>query len=420
MPGKFIKSMSLLILLLIMSSTGYSQEIDILLKGGHVIDPANHIDAVMDVAISDGRIAKVAPDISVTGAGRVLDVKGMYVVPGLIDIHTHVFVGPNQGFANGFSCVSPDDITFKSGITTVVDAGTSGWRNFQLFKSQVIDRSQTRILAFLNIAAFGMTGFPSEENITEMDPRMTSLMISQYPKEIVGVKIGHYTGTDWTPFDRAIEAAALANVPLIVECHLPMYPLEEILCKLRPGDIYTHSFTTAVDRECILDDQLNLKPCVIQAKNKGIRFDVGHGGGMFHFNVAIPAFKQGLLPDSFGSDLHRSSMNAAMKNMLETMSKFLNIGMELQDVIYRATWNAAQSIGRDDLGNLNVGAEADIAVLSMRTGKFGFTDTRGNRLDGDRRLEAELTIRAGRIVFDNNGIAAKNWLENQALYKFKK
>ncbi|MDY0098939.1 MAG: amidohydrolase/deacetylase family metallohydrolase [Bacteroidales bacterium] len=420
MPGKIIKSISLLLFLLIMSRTGYSQKIDILLKGGHVIDPANNIDAVMDVAISDGRIAKVAPDISATSAGRVLDVKGMYVVPGLIDIHTHVFVGPNQGFANGFSCVSPDDITFKSGITTVVDAGTSGWRNFPLFKSQVIDRSQTRILAFLSIAASGMTGFPSEENINEMDPRMTSLVVSQYPDEIVGVKIGHYTDADRAPFDRAIEAATLANVPLIVECHLPMYPLEEILGKMRPGDIYTHSFTTAVDRECILDDQLKLKPCVIQAKDKGVRFDVGHGGGMFHFNVAIPAFKQGLLPDSFGSDLHRSSMNSAMKNMLETMSKFLNIGMELQDVIYRATWNAAQSIRRNDLGNLSVGAEADVAVLSMRTGKFGFTDTRGNRLDGDRRLEAELTIRAGRIVYDNNGIAARNWLENQALYKFKK
>ena len=420
MPGKIIKSISLLLFLLIMSRTGYSQKIDILLKGGHVIDPANNIDAVMDVAISDGRIAKVAPDISATSAGRVLDVKGMYVVPGLIDIHTHVFVGPNQGFANGFSCVSPDDITFKSGITTVVDAGTSGWRNFPLFKSQVIDRSQTRILAFLSIAASGMTGFPSEENINEMDPRMTSLVVSQYPDEIVGVKIGHYTDADRAPFDRAIEAATLANVPLIVECHLPMYPLEEILGKMRPGDIYTHSFTTAVDRECILDDQLKLKPCVIQAKDKGVRFDVGHGGGMFHFNVAIPAFKQGLLPDSFGSDLHRSSMNSAMKNMLETMSKFLNIGMELQDVIYRATWNAAQSIRRNDLGNLSVGAEADVAVLSMRTGKFGFTDTRGNRLDGDRRLKAELTIRAGRIVYDNNGIAARNWLENQALYKFKK
>lgn len=419
MQEKIKKLPSIFLFLLIMCGTGYSQEIDILLKDGHVIDPANNIDAVMDVAISGSRIIKVAPGIPETGARKVLDVKGMYVVPGLIDIHTHVFVGPNQGFANGFSCVSPDDVTFKSGVTTVVDAGTSGWRNFPLFKSQVIDRSQTRILVFLSIAASGMTGFPSEENINEMDPRMTSLTISRYPNEIVGVKIGHYTGNDRAPFDRAIEAATLANVPMIVECHLPMYPLEEILGKMRPGDIYTHSFTTAVDRECILDDQLKLKPCVIQAKDKGVRFDVGHGGGMFHFNVAIPAFKQGFLPDSFGSDLHRSSMNSAMKNMLETMSKFLNIGMSLQDIVFRATWNAAQSIRRNDLGNLSPGTEADVAVLSMRTGKFGFSDTRGNRLDGDRRLEAELTIRAGRIVYDNNGIAARSWLENQELYKFK-
>jgi dihydroorotase len=153
----------------------------------------------------------------------------------------------------------------------------------------------------------------------------------------------------------------------------------------------------------------------MEAKNRGIRFDVGHGGAMFHFNVAIPALKQGLLPDSFGSDLHRSSMNSGMKNMLDIMSKYLNMGMNFEDIIFRATWNSALSLKREDLGNLSEGSEADVAVFSIRKGNFGFVDAGGNRMEGDRRIEAELTIRGGRIVWDQNGIAARNWLDNKAI-----
>jgi dihydroorotase len=404
-------SLLLACFLLFVTVAGQSQEIDILLKGGHVIDPKNNIDSQMDVGIANGKILKVAAEIPVNSARKVVDVRGMYVTPGLIDIHTHVFVGSNSGFADGFSSVSPDDFTFKAGITTVVDAGTSGWRNFPVFKKQVIDRSQTRILAFLNIAGSGMTGFPSEEDINDMDSRMTSLVIQQYPDIIVGVKIGHYRGSDWTPFDRALEAGRITNLPLIVECHLPQLPLEGILARMRPGDIYTHSFCTASDRTCLLDEQGRVRPYVLEAQKKGIRFDVGHGGGMFHFNVAIPALKQGLLPNSFGSDLHRFSMNSGMKNMLDIMSKFLNMGMNIEDIIFRATWNSAQSVKRDDLGNLSEGTEADVAVLSIRKGSFGFIDTGGNKLEGDRKLEAELTIRAGKIVWDQNGISAQNWIK---------
>jgi dihydroorotase len=361
--------------------------------------------------VSNGKVLKVGRDIPANNAKKVIDARDMYVTPGLIDIHTHVFVGTNQGFADGFSSLSPDDFTFKAGITTVVDAGTSGWRNFPVFKKQVIDRSQTRVLAFLNIAGSGMSGTASEEDINDMDSQKTFLLIQQFPDIIIGVEIGHYRGSEWTPFDRALETGRLANVPLLVECHLPLLPLEEILNRMRPGDIYTHSFCRASDRLCLLDDQGKERNYVLEAQKKGIRFDVGHGGAMFHFSVAVPALKQGLLPDSFGSDMHRFSMNSGMKNMLDIMSKYLNMGMPIEDIIFRATWNSANSIKRADLGQLSEGSEADITVLSVRKGNFGFVDAAGYKMNGDRRLEAELTIRSGKIVWDQNGISARNWSE---------
>jgi len=194
-----------------------------------------------------------------------------------------------------------------------------------------------------------------------------------------------------------------------------LLPLEEILKRMNPGDIYTHSFCVASDRTCILDEKGKIRPCVAEAKKKGIRFDVGHGGGMFHFDVAIPALRQGLLPDSFGSDLHRSSMNSGMKNMLDIMSKYLNMGMTFEDIIFRATWNSALSVKREDLGQLSEGSDADIAVFRIRKGTFGFIDTGGTRLNGDRRIETELTIRGGRIVYDQNGISAGKRIDNQGI-----
>ena len=379
LQSRFFKIFSVFFILFITQGI-IAQDIDLLIKNGHVIDPKNNIDSPMDVAIAGGKILKVAKEISEANAKKTIDATGMYVTPGFIDLHTHVFVGNNQGFADGFSCLSPDDITLKAGITTVVDAGTSGWRNFPLLKKNIIDRSTTRVLAFLNIAGSGMTGFPSEEDMNDMDARMTSLVIKQYPEIIVGVKLGHFRGKEWIPFDRTIEACEIANVPLFLECHLPEYPLDELLKRMRPGDIFSHTYCTASDRECILDDNGKLKSSVIDAQKKGVRFDVGHGGAMFHFDIAAPALKQGLKPNSFGSDLHRSSMNSGMKNMLETMSKFLNLGMTLQDVINSATWSSASSIKRSDLGHLGEGAEADVAIISVRNGNFGFIDTKNNKL----------------------------------------
>jgi dihydroorotase len=387
-----------------------AQQYDLLIKNGHVIDPKNHINSKKDVAVSDGKIAKVADDISPAQSKKIIDAAGLYVVPGLIDIHTHVFVGTKPDkFADGIYSVSPDDFTFKSGVTTVVDAGTSGWRNFSLFKEQVIDKSQTRVLAFINIAGSGMSGKPLQEDIDDMNADSATLVIRKYKDIIVGVKIGHYEGSDWTPFERALEAGRQSNTPLFVECHLPQFSLEDQLKKMRPGDIITHSFEQVSERMPVVDEKGNVRPFVLAAQKKGVLFDVGHGGAGFWFSQAVPAFHQGLMPNSFGSDLHRFSMNAGMKNMLNIMSKYMAIGMSIEDVIVRATWNAASSIKREDLGNLDEGSVADIAVLSVQTGKFGFIDAAGNRLEGNRKLEAELTIRAGKVVWDLNGISARPW-----------
>ena len=381
-----------------------------MIKNGHVIDPKNHINAKKDVAVANGKIANVADNIPASQSKKIIDANGFYVMPGLIDMHTHVFVGTKPDkFADGVNSVSPDDFTFKSGVTTVVDAGTSGWRNFPKFKEQVIDQSQTRVLAFLNIAANGLSGKPEQEDINSMNVDSAVRVKQKYNDIIVGIKIGHYEGSDWTPFNRALDAASKTNTPLFVECHLPQYSLQDQLNKMRPGDIITHSYEQITERMPVVDDSGKLRPFVLDAQKRGVLFDVGHGGAGFWFSQAVPAFKQGLVPNSFGTDLHRFSMNAGMKSMLNIMSKYMAIGMSLEDVITRATWNAAKSIKREDLGNLDVGSVADITVLSMLNGKFGFVDAGGNRLEGDRKLEAELTIRAGKIVWDLNGISAKQW-----------
>lgn len=394
------------LLFLLVTPFAEAQEIDLLLKNGQVIDPKNKVYSRMDVAIVEGKIFKVAPDIPESKAKKVIDVEGLFVSPGFIDIHTHVFVGSNPGFADGSSSVSPDDFTCRSGVTTVVDAGTSGWRNFPAFKTQVIDRSKTRILAFLNIAGGGMGPKAASENIADMNVDSAFSMIQKYPETIVGIKIGHYEGKDWTPFDRALAVAERSDVPLLVECHLPEYTLEDQLKRMRPGDIITHSFEKVSERMSVIDDQGMVRPFVREAQRSGILFDVGHGGAGFWFSEAVPALKQGLLPNSFGTDLHRNSVNAGMKDMLNVMSKYLAMGMKMEDIILRATWVPAQSVKREDLGHLSPGAVADIAVWSIRKGNFGFVDAGGNKIEGDRKFEAELTLRAGKIVWDLNGLAA--------------
>lgn len=415
---QFFTAIFLSIALIFSFQTLQSQQISILLKGGHVIDPKNNINSKMDVAIADGKIMKVAPDIPVKNAARVVDVTGMYVTPGLIDLHVHAFHGTDRGsyIANGWDALPPDGFTFRAGVTTVVDAGSAGWRNFRDFKSQTIDRSRTRILAFLNIVGAGMYGRFEEQDVNDMNPVMTAYMITRlFPDILVGVKSAHYWGPDFTQVDKAVEAGTIANVPVMVDLgeHHPPLPIEELFMKhLRPGDIWTHTYANAPqDREVPVDENGKVKPFIFEAQKRGIIFDVGHGGGAFHWKQAIPSVQQGFIADVISSDLHIGSMNGGMKDMANLLSKFLNMGLSLNDVIMRATWNPAKVIKRPELGNLSEGAPADVAVFTLRKGDFGFLDVRMTKMKGTQKLEAELTLREGRVVWDLNGIAAPMWDE---------
>jgi len=397
--------------LLLLSFFSYGQSYDIVIRNGHVIDPKNNIDAVMDIGIRNGKIAAVAKKIDAANAVQIVNAQGFYVTPGLIDIHTHDFFGtePNHYLENGLSAILPDGFTFRTGVTTVVDAGSSGWKSFDLFKKNIIDNSKTRILVMLNIVGEGMRG-GYEQNENDMDPKMSALVARQYKNIIVGFKLAHYEGWDWTPADRAVEAGNLAGgIPVMVDFggSRPPLSIEELfLNHLRPGDIFTHCFAQIGGREFILDTLTKkIKPFVLEARKKGIIFDVGYGGISFSYSQAIPAIKEGFYPNSISTDLHVGSMNAAMKDMLTTMSKFLAIGMDLKSVITASTWNPAKEINHEELGNLSVGSGADVAILNIRKGKFGLFDYTGYKVETDKKLECEMTIRAGRIVYDLNGIA---------------
>lgn len=410
-PGMMLAALALVLVL--GSACALAQPYDLLLKGGQVIDPKNDINEPMDLAVTGDRIARVADDIPASEAATVIDVSGLYVAPGLIDPHAHVFFGsdPEGSFAGGTGSVSPDAFSFRSGVTTVVDAGDAGWRNFPEFKRRVIDQSDTRVLAFLNIFGDGLTSGSGRYEMDDIDAEKARAMIESHPDLIVGMRVGHFLGESWRPFESAVQAARRTGRPLLLECHLPELPLSGLLERMRPGDIVTHAFGEVSDRAAILDENGQLRPYVREARAKGILFDVGPGGGSFHFSQAIPALRQGLRPDTFGTDLHRYSMNGPMKNMLNILSTYLNLGMSLEEVIAGGTWRAALALQRSDLGDLEEGSVADIVVLDRQTGDYGFVDSGGMRIEGDEKLEAALTIRAGRIVWDQNGLSATAWEE---------
>ena len=400
---------------------------DLLLKGGHVIDPANHIDEVRDVAVFQGKIVAVEKDIPADQAGKVVDVSKLVVTPGLIDIHYHVGHGgaplnwfTPEGRVHALPLGIPADFALQSGVTTIVDAGTAGAETFLQEKEEVIDRSKVRVLAFLNIVGNGMQG-GLEQSVDEMDPKACAATISKYRDIIVGVKTAHYWTREpwdgehvpWAAVDRAIECATLSNVPVMYD----FWPRADrtyedlLLKKMRPGDIHTHVF--AQQFPIILADG-KLNPALAEARARGVIFDVGHGSGSFWFRNAVPAEKQGFIPDSMSTDLHTGNYNEV--SMTNVMSKFLAMGVPLDDIIRRSTVNPASEIHRPELGTLTVGKDADIAVLEFSKGHFSYIDCGVARFDGNAKLEARMTIRAGRILYDPSGLSMVEWEKARPQY----
>ena len=382
---------------------------DLLLKGGHVIDPKNNISKVMDVAVSAGKIARVAENIPAAQAKTVANVTGLYVTPGLIDMHVHVYnATPYTSSAPRSNSVWPDAFSFRSGVTTMVDAGTSGSANFADFNEHVIQKNKTRVLAFVNISKRGMTDFANEDKVEDLDTAGVVKIAKANPKVVVGFKSAHFGGPGWASIDRAVEASRQTELPVMVDFGIITSErnLDGLLRdKLRKGDIYTHCFSG--NRREVENGKLN--PAMDAGRKRGIYFDLGFGAGSFYWWVAVPAYEAKFYPDSISTDLHKGSMNGGMKDMLQSMAKILALGSSLEDVIRMSTVNPAREIKHSELGTLDVGAEADIAVLRLDRGKFGLTDSAGARKMGDKMLAAEMTLRKGEVVWDLNGRAALDW-----------
>lgn len=367
----------------------------IIIKNGHVIDSKNGIDEVMDVALNDGKVALIAKEIE-GRATQVVDATGMYVVPGLIDIYWTM------------GDIHPDGHTFRHGVTTVVNGSGVNWQTFPDYKRDIIDRSQTRVLTFLNIRGDGYEGGANEINTGDVQASMSARIAQMFREHIVGFET---TGQNFPAVNRAVEAGNQAEMPILTDGGRkhPQNSLEKLFMEhMRPGDIYTHTYTILEDlnaRETLVDVQSGeLRPHILEAQERGIIFDVGHGSA-FRYSLALPARDQGFWPNTISTNLSRGSINAFAKSMLNVMSKFLDMGMPVEGVIERSTWNPAQAIQREEIGHLTPGAIADIAILKIREGEFGFFETAGYKREGNQKFECEMTIKGGRIVWDLNGIA---------------
>jgi dihydroorotase len=392
---------------------------DLLLKHGHTIDPLNNINSKADVAIRGGKIAAVGPDINPALAQQVVDVSGCYVTPGIIDMHVHVY---HTREPEGLSIMA-DSHSFKSGVTTMVDTGTAGAKHFLHFKRTVIDLAKTRIFAYINIVDLGMIG-PFEQDIKTMDPELAASVVLAYPDICVGIKTAHYWTSEpfddlhppWASVDGAVAAGNLCKKPVMVDFwpRPPERSYEElILSKMRPGDIHTHVFAQQFP---VLDENGKPNAFYKEASARGIIFDVGHGAGSFWFRNAVPAMHNGLIPDSISTDLHTRNVHGVVVDMQTTMNKILNIGMPPHEVIDRSTVTPANEIGHPELGNLSVGAEADVAVFQLHSGDFSFVDCGKAKLRGDKKLECVMTLRAGEIVFDPSGLSMPAWQDAPPAY----
>ena len=374
---------------------------DLLLKGGRVIDPANNVDGILDVAIAGRYVSSVQKDISPQLARKVANVSGLVVTAGLIDLHAH--------FYGYYAAVLPDAHCLSEGTTTAVDAGGAGHLTFDDFDRKIISKSKTNVFALINIAGEGMVGLP-EQDLDGMNVDLTTAKIDQRPDRIVGVKVAHYAGPGWQPLDRGVQAAENTGTYVMVDqAPIKSRPNNEMLLEhLRPGDITTHCY--GFDKPMIDSDD-KVKPYFFEARERGVKFDVGHGAGSFSFRIAKNAIDQGFPPDTVSTDMHTASILSNQGTMPETMTKMLVLGMDLPDIIKRSTWTPALTIGHPELGNIGQTAFADIAVLEIAEGDFGLTDNgSGNRVyPTGKRIVCQMTVRNGEVVWDKNGRSRDSW-----------
>jgi dihydroorotase len=386
------------------TATLHAQTYDIVLKGGHIVDPANGIDAVGDVAIAGGKIARVGGTIT-DSARKTIDAKGRYITPGLVDLHFHAF-----GYEGA---IFPDDTALLTGTTTVIDAGGAGYRTFDKFRQGVIAHSATRVLALLNIAGNGMIGSSSEDNVEDMLPDKTAEAIKANRDLIVGIKVAHFGKPGWDAIDRAVAAGRLADVPVMVDdkifTNAGRTSREKLLDKMRPGDMHTHMYN---DRQVEIISRFNsrVQEYAIAARKRGVLFDLGHGAGSFLWPVAAAAARQGFWPDTISTDLHTSSIMGPQSDMPNCISKMMALGMPFNEAIAKSTAAPAKAIHRfPEIGTLGVGQIADVAVLSLEDDVFAYTDSWGKKMLAKKRLSAVMTIRAGKLVFDAEGRGYPEW-----------
>ncbi len=381
---------------------------DVVLKGGRVLDPAQGIDAPLDVGVKHGRITALEQGLPADDAWLALDVADHFVTPGLIDIHTHLYWG---GADLG---VLPDATCLPSGVTTAVDAGSAGWANFTGLRHFIIGQARTRVFAFVNISSIGITDMRVGEslNLAYCGVEDAIKAIEANRGVALGVKVRvaeKITGPNGLePLRRAAEARDATHTRMMVHISDCEQPVQEILEHLKPGDIITHCFTGR--GRLILNQQTGaVLPEVRAAQQSGIAFDVGHGQGSFSFAVARAALDDGFLPDTISTDLHAYSSHFTARSLPDVMSKFLFLGRDVPDVVARTTQNAAAAIGRaDTLGHLRVGGVADVAALRLESGPYHMRDAEDEEITGDRRLAATYTVRAG-DVYNQAGRPVRRW-----------
>jgi dihydroorotase len=370
---------------------------DLILKGGHIVDPAQGLDGIGDIAFAGGRVAATGTDVKPGEAAETRDVTGRFVAPGFIDLHTHVYWG---GTSLG---VDPTDAARQSGVTTLVDAGSAGPGNFRGFFKHVIQPTEPRILAYLHISFAGIFAFSKRIMVGEsgdlrlMSPADAVAIANEHRDTIVGIKVrvGRNAGgsSGVAPLDIALQVAEELGLPLMAHIDEPPPSYEDVLERLRPGDVLTHCFRPFPNSP--VTGQGSIKPAVVGARKRGILFDVGHGMGSFAFKTARAMLAAGFMPDTISSDLHILNLEGPVFDQATTLSKFLNLGTPLVDVIRATTVNAAAAIRRPELGTLRPGSAGDATIFSISEGRFPFVDSVGEQMIGSKRLEIEGVVLGG-------------------------